>query len=154
VVSVNLIFHIVSALTFVVLIWYLLHLQSQVAFLRDLTGSLSSAHPKLKVDWPEAFVRRLAEAYGISFQLLPAVGADAKLQKLPPQKIDIRLWAELHQQLGLEAIEWSAARCRLRVRRNLDLDQWAARLEASLQGKISVEWSASFSFASSSSKGG
>lgn len=145
-VSVNLIFHIVSAFTFIVLIWYLLHLQSHVAFLRELASSLSTAQPKMRVDWPEAFLRRFAEAYGLRFeQSSPSKGAE----RLPPQKIEGRLWAELHHSLGLEGIDWSPPRCRLEVRRKLDLDAWRMRLEASFQGKITIEWSTS----SASSKG-
>ena len=132
-VSVNLIFHIASAITFVVLIWYLLHLQSQMVLMRQLVTSLTSPQQKIKIDWPEAFLKRFAEVLGIRFQ--------SNGSKLPPQKIDLRLWTELHYTLGIEAIEWSAPRCLLRVRREIELNSWRERLEASLQGKITIEWS-------------
>ncbi len=149
-VSVNLIFHIVSAITFVTLIWYLLHLQAQVAFLRELANSLGSRQAKLKVDWPEGFVKRFAGAYGIRFAALTdAAGPQPKAQALPPLRIDVRLWAELHQALELESIEWSGTRCRLKVKRDIELEAWRMRLETSLQGKITFEWSTS----SASSKG-
>lgn len=138
-VSVNLIFHIVSAFTFIVLIWYLLHLQSQIAFVRDLTNSVTSPRPKLKVDWPEAFLKRYAEAYGIEFSARES--AVAPKEKPAPQKIDLKLWAELHQSLGVESIEWALPQCRLKVRRNIELDAWRMRLEATFQGKILIEWS-------------
>jgi hypothetical protein len=138
VVSVNLIFHIVSAFTFIVLIWYLLHLQSQIAFVRDLTNSVTSLRPKLKVDWPEAFLKRYADAYGIEFKVKESPNASPKPA---PQKIDLKLWAELHQSLGVESIEWALPQCRLKVRRNIELNAWRMRLEATFQGKILIEWS-------------
>ena len=139
-VSVNLIFHIVSAFTFVVLIWYLLHLQSQVAFLREMTKSLTVPKPKLKVDWPEAFVKRFAEAYGIGF-VNSSSGPSAP--KSPPLKIDVKLWADAQQSLGIERIDWAESRCRLEVRQNLESESWRQRLEASFQGKITIELSPS-----------
>lgn len=139
-VSVNLIFHIVSAFTFVLLIWYLLHLQSQMVFLRELTSSLTARQGKLKVDWPEAFLKRFAEAYGIRFVSSSAAKAGAKS---PPQKIDLKLWSEVQHVLGLESIDWSESRCRLEVRQKLDLESWRLRLEASFQGKITFELSPS-----------
>ncbi|MBC7533510.1 MAG: hypothetical protein H7318_18215 [Oligoflexus sp.] len=145
-VSVNLIFHIVSAVTFVALIWYLLHLQTQMAFLRELTLSLTAHQIKLRVDWPEAFLRHFAEAYGIRF--VSSVPAKTRAQSAP-QKIDLKLWSEAQNSLGLESIEWSGDRCRLEVRQKLDLESWRVRLEASFQGKILFELSPS----SASSKG-
>lgn len=145
-VSVNLIFHIVSAVIFVALIWYLLHLQTQVAFLRELTSSLTVHQTKLKVDWPEAFLRRFAEAYGIRF--VSSAPAETRAQSAP-QKIDLKLWSEAQNSLGLESIEWSGDRCRLEVRQKLDLESWRVRLEASFQGKILFDLSPS----SASSKG-
>lgn len=139
-VSVNLIFHIVSAFTFVVLIWYLLHLQSQVAFLREMARSLTVPKQKLKVDWPEAFLKRFAEAYGIVFV---KSSAEKSSPKASPLKIDLKLWADAQQCLGIERIDWSESRCRLEVRQNLETESWRQRLEASFQGKITIELSPS-----------
>ncbi|MBC7659226.1 MAG: hypothetical protein H7249_05910 [Chitinophagaceae bacterium] len=134
-VSVNLIFHIVSAITFVVLIWYLLHVQSQMVFMRQLLRSLANPGRTVKVDWPEAFLKRFASVQGIAFQ--------SNGVKVPPQKIDLRIWTELHTQLEIERIDWAAPVCRLQVRQESELKSWGERLEASLQGKITVEWSSS-----------
>ncbi len=133
VVSVNLIFHIVSAITFVILIWYLLHLQSQLGFLREVMASLASGQSRVKVDWPDVFLKRLAAALGIAFQ--------TSGQKLPPQKIDIKLWAEANRELGLTSIRWSVPTLGLGVAREPDLSGWQARLEESFGGKIKIEWS-------------
>jgi hypothetical protein len=135
VVSVNLIFHVVSALTFVLLIWYLLHLQAQRAFLRMLLSSLTLAQPRVVVDWPQAFVRKLASAQGLPFS------SEAK-DMGQAQRIDVKLWAEVHATLGLESVEWQKGSLRLGVRRSsgADLESWRLRLEASLQGKMKIEW--------------
>ena len=132
-VSVNLIFHIVSVITFVVLIWYLLHLQSQLGFMRDLMSSLGSSQSKVKVDWPDAFLKRFSSVLGVRFE--------SSGQKLPPQKIDLRLWSDLNRAVELDKIEWSVPHCVLSVRREEGLDLWRQRLEASFQGKITIKWS-------------
>lgn len=132
-VSVNLIFHVVSALTFAILIWYLLHLQAQLSFLRTLNDSLSLSQAKVILDWPQNFFRRFAGAQGIVFE-------EKGKHVGTPQKMDLKLWAEAHAALGIRSIDWDENRVRLSVRRTADLDSWGPRLEASLQGKIKVEW--------------
>ncbi len=134
-VSVNLIFHVVSALTFVLLIWYLLHMQAQLTFLRTLVSSLTQAQPKVVVDWPQAFLRKFAAAQGLSF--VSHVKTEGKAQK-----IDVRLWAQLHASLGVELIEFHEKSLRLKVRQSesSELEAWRSRLESSLQGKIKIEW--------------
>ncbi|RZA23731.1 MAG: hypothetical protein EOP10_11910 [Proteobacteria bacterium] len=134
-VSVNLIFHVVSALTFVLLIWYLLHMQAQLTFLRTLVSSLTQSQPKVVVDWPQAFLRKFAAAQGLPF--ISQVKTDGQAQK-----IDVKLWAELHASLGIEAIEFHEGSLRLKLRRSGDseLESWRSRLESSLQGKIKIVW--------------
>ncbi len=132
-VSVNLIFHVVSALTFAILIWYLLQVQSQLSFLRVLSDSLTQSQAKVVVDWPEAFLRKFAAAQGIAY-------LDQGKASHAAQKIDVKLWAELHAKLGIQAIERNERLIRLTVRKNADLPEWGSRLESSLQGKMSVEW--------------
>lgn len=132
-VSVNLIFHLVSALTFAALIWYLLQMQAQLTFLRTLTDSLTLTQAKIVVDWPHAFLRKFAAAQAISFEQSGAEGP-------PAQKMDLKTWAEVHAQLGIQSIECLGDRIRLRVRRNEDLESWKSRLESALQGKIAIEW--------------
>lgn len=132
-VSVNLIFHVVSALTFAALIWYLLHMQAQLTFLRTLTDSLTLKQPKVVVDWPHAFLRKFAAAQAIPFVQSGAESPAA-------QKMDLKAWAEAHARLGVQAIDWAGDRLRLTVRRNEDLESWGPRLEGALQGKIKIEW--------------
>lgn len=132
-VSVNLIFHVVSALTFVALIWYLLYLQAQLSFLRTLMNSLSLTQPKVLVDWPSGFLKKFASAQGLAFR---SSGPESPAA----QKIDLKAWSELHAALGLVAIDWAGDVLRLTVRRNQDLESWGSRLETMLQGKMKIEW--------------
>ena len=132
-VSVNLIFHVVSALTFAALIWYLLHMQAQLTFLRTLSDSLTLKQPKVVVDWPHIFLRKFAAAQAIPF-------IQSGNESPAAQKMDLKAWAEVHAKLGLLAIEWAGDRLRLTIRRNEDLESWGPRLEDVLQGKIKIEW--------------
>lgn len=131
--SINLLFHVSSALTFAFLIWYLLRLQSRLRTHSQLLACFRSDQKSILVDWPDAFLRSLCETFGIEF--------DWQRERMPPQRLERDPWVKAHAALAIQRIGCrDAGSCVVRIARPADLDSWKSRLETSLQNKLRIEW--------------
>ena len=132
-VSVNLIFHLSSALILGFLIWYLLGLQTRLRIHAQLWICLQKETRQIRVERPDIFFANLTTALSIELHW------DAP--RLPPQKIQVDPWVHAHAALGIQAISCAEAnRLAIRVNRANDLGTWKQKLEASLQNTIQIVW--------------
>lgn len=131
--SINLLFHVSSALTFAFLIWYLLRLQSKLRTHSQLMACFRSEQKSVLVDWPDTFLQGFCETFGIELEW--------QRERLPPQRIEREPWVKAHADLAIQSIRCpDAERCVVRVARSRDLESWKSKLEASLQNKLRIEW--------------
>lgn len=129
--SINLVFHVASALAFLLLIIYLLKLQAQVQFSRLMWRSLDPQRSKVYVDWPENFLAKLGEAWDVNLE--------GESPKTKPCKIHLETWLRAGAQLTIVAMRWSAGNQMILIVRKLPPPgQWEADLEKALSQTIKV----------------
>ncbi len=131
--SLNLVFHLVSALVLIVLVWALLRQQKTQSFERKLWLSLDSTQKTVYVDWPHSFFRALGSAWGIKVSWDSSVLAQ-------PTRIDLRTFVLCHVELGFIAVELIEPKSlRLLVRQEDGEGLWGKRLEEALSHHFRIE---------------
>ncbi len=131
VVSFNLVFHVASALTCLLLIYALLRLQSLVRFHGQLWQSLNPSRRAVQLDWPSLFLEKFGQALDIIVQ--------GPAEKGMAQKILVEVWVRAHLDLGIEQIVWQSGHSLQLITRNQDqTGLWPEKLEKALGGQIKV----------------
>lgn len=132
VVSFNLVFHVASALTCLLLIYALLRLQSLVRFHGQLWQSLNPSRRAVHLDWPSLFLEKFGQALDIPVQ--------SPAEKGLAQKIMVESWVRAHLDLGIEQIIWQSGSSLQLITRNQDqTGLWPEKLEKALGGQIKVQ---------------
>ena len=89
----NLVFHLVSALGAVVLVYLLLKVQRERDFARELLLALGARRAKVHVEAPRVFLGRFAETLGVPFEADEAKGGQAPCRIAPGPLVDLFLRA-------------------------------------------------------------
>lgn len=134
--SVNLMFHISSALAFLLLIYLLLRQEQRLRFHAELWAALAGGKTRkpVLVDWPQRFFERLCQAWQVPFSW-PAGHREATAQKIDPA-----VWVACHAALGIRAIEGQEGlRLRVLVNRPDLAGEWPTALARALGGRFTVE---------------
>ena len=130
--SFNLMFHVASGLVFVVMIMWLVRLQSRVKFHEQLWRTFGRDQKAVLVDWPQNFFLKLSRMWQLEL--------DWPEREVAPQKIEVAPWVQCHAALGLLAIRRKTADAvEVRVMRSAEVVSWESRLEQALARKFKVE---------------
>lgn len=134
--SLTLVFHVVSALAFLVCIVWIVRLNQERRFWRQIWEA-SRANPQKKwiLDWPHSFLRKICHTMGCRFE--SSAHADR------PCRIQLQVWIELDRLARIEGIRLEKQnKLLIFLANNLASQQqseWVSRLEDSLEQQYEIQ---------------
>jgi len=97
----SLVFHIVSAIAFLILMLWLVRLQHQISLLRAMIGEQSGRAMPVIVQWPDKFLQQFCQSLAIKLEIQagPTGGLFSQPVRIRPKRL-----FSLHLKSGIDTI--------------------------------------------------
>lgn len=139
--SLNLVFHLFSAVLAFVLAFYLVRLRGQLKFARIMLSSAGSSGLRVFVDSPYRFLKRFTDMIGIAFESDDRAAVDSNLVKIDGSAL-LRICLEYGVfSIRIDVTDQNQPLIRLSARKSaVDIRDGGEKVVAAFNGKVRAEF--------------